>query len=86
MVREPRFILSRRQRGFTGGAPPIFFSRLYLEMNMYFTALVYYGLVWVMNVAGQTLLGNSSQPNMTATPNITAPPRATSGAGTIGFW
>lgn len=55
-------------------------------MNMYFTALVYYGLVWVMNVAGQTLLGNSSQPNMTATPNITAPPRATSGAGTIGFW
>jgi hypothetical protein len=54
---------------------------------MYFSALVFYGLVWVMNVAGQTLLGNSSQPNITAPPNVTAPPPPmTSGAGKIGLW
>lgn len=45
-----------------------------------------YVLCWAATVAAQTLLGNGSQPNVTATPNVTAPPRATSGAGTIGFW
>lgn len=57
-------------------------------MNMYFSALVYYGLIWVMNVAGQTLLGNGSQPNITATPNVTtAPlPPVTSGTGRIKLW